>query len=175
MPILHVISELNRIRDAGLIADYAIGGAIAAQAYIEASSTEDVDVFVVFGENGAHPLAPLGPIWADLTAHGAKEDGGYLVIGGWLVQLLPPGTPLYDDAIKAARTQMIGDQVVRIMGPEHLAAIAISVGRGKDYQRVEEFVKRGKVDMATLNGLIERFGLREKWNAFNTKFLTTDA
>ena len=173
MAIQDVILELNRIRDAGLVLDYAIGGAVAALAYIETSSTEDVDVFVVLTEDGTHRLHPLGKIWADLTANGAKEDGGYLVIGGWPVQFLL-GSPLDNDGVGSARTRMFGDQEGRIMGPEHLAAIAISVGREKDYPRVQEFIKRGKLDMPVFMGLVEKFGLSEKWKAFETKFLTAN-
>lgn len=169
MAIEEVVSELNRIKSAGLIADYAIGGAVAAQAYIETASTEDVDVFIILGP-AAHPLAPLTPIWADLVAHGAKEHDEYLVIGGWPVQLLPPGTPLYDDAIARAHIQVVGGQELRIMGPEHLAAIALALGRNKDYVRVEEFIRRGKIDRAVFQDLIERFGLRQQWNTFKTRF-----
>jgi len=172
MPIQEVISELNRIQAAGIIATYAIGGAIAAQEYIETSSTLDVDVFVVFAGDAAQSLAPLGPIWANLITHGAKVEADYLVIGGWPVQFLPPGTPLYDDGIRSARTKDFGGGVEgRIMGPEHLAAIAIATGRNKDYVRVEEFIRRGKVDKAGLMKLIEHFGLEGDWKKFETKFL----
>ena len=174
MPIPDVISELNRIRSAGLIADYAIGGAVAAQAYIETSATADVDVFVVFSGKAAQSLAPLVHLWADLIAHGAREEAEYLVIGDWPVQFLPPGTPLYDDAIRNARTSDFGGQVARIMGPEHLAAIALATGRGKDYTRVEEFIRRGKVDMPALMALIEQHGLQAKWKIFETRYLTSN-
>ena len=175
MAIQNVISELNRIQSAGLIADYAIGGAVAAQAYIETSATADVDVFVLFAGDAAQSLAPLGNIWADMIAHGAKVEGEHLVIADWPVQFLPPGTPLYDDAIRKARTKDFGGQVARIMGPEHLAAIALATGRGKDYTRVEEFIRRGRVDMAALMQLIEQHGLQVKWNTFETRYLTSNA
>lgn len=175
MPIQDVIAELNHVQSAGLIESYAIGGAVAAGAYIEVSSTVDVDVFVVFAPGSAHPLAPLGPVWAYLTARGAREEGGHLVIGGWPVQLLPPGTPLYDDAILNARTREFGQHEGRIMGPEHLAAIALATGRSKDIVRVEEFIKRNKIDMSVFLLLVERFGLQSQWKTFQTRFLTPNA
>lgn len=174
MPIQHVVSELNRIQSMGLISRYAIGGAVAAQAYVEVSSTEDVDVFVIFAGPEANSLAPLAPIWADLIAHGAGADGMYLVIGDWPVQLLPPGTPLYEEAILAAQQKDFGGVVGWIMEPEHLAAIALATGRGKDYQRVEEFVTRGAVDMDRLKALITRHDLQARWTSFKSKFLTPD-
>lgn len=166
-----IVSELNRIKAAGLIADYAIGGAVAAQAYIETSSTEDVDVFVMFPAS-SHPLSPLGPVWADLIAHGARQlEGGYLEIGGWPVQLLPPGQPLYDDAIAHAQSRPFGRESGRIMGPAHLAAIAIATGRGKDYVRVEEFLRQDRVSRAELEDLVARYGLFEHWKTFRSRFL----
>jgi len=175
MAIQQVVSELNRIQAVGLISAYAIGGAVAAQAYIESSSTVDVDVFVVFGGAGAHSLAPLTPIYSDLTSHGARADGQYLVIGDWPVQLLPSVSPLYNDAIASARTMNFGDQPGRIMGPEHLAAIALATGRDKDYARVEQFLKSGATDLAALTALVERFDLRERWETFKRRYPTTNA
>lgn len=175
MAIQDVISELNRIQAAGLVEAYAIGGAIAAQVYIETSTTEDVDVFVVFTGESANSLAPLGPIWADLIAHGAAPEGEHLVVGGWPVQLLPPGTPLYDEAILDAQMNDFGGVQGRTMRPEYLAAIAIATGRNKDYVRVDEFIRRRKIDMAEFMKLIEKHGLQGKWKTFERRFLTPDA
>ena len=171
MALQEVISELNRIKVAGFISDYAIGGAVAAHAYIEPAATVDVDVFVVFGAGG-HPLSPLAPIWADLIAHGAKVEDDHLVIGTWPVQFLADGRPLLAEAIASARTQNFGDQVGKIMGPEHLVAIALATGRVKDVARVAEFIRYGAVNLDALRVLLERFGLTERWETFKTSFPT---
>ena len=63
MGIGEVVSELNRLRADGIIATYAIGGAVAAQAYIAPMSTEDVDVFVVVASEQATSLNPLKLIY----------------------------------------------------------------------------------------------------------------
>lgn len=174
MGINEVVSELNRIRDEGLISDYAIGGAVAAQAYIETTSTEDVDVFVVISATQADSLAPLGDIWADLVSHGAKQDGQYLVIGDWPVQLLPPGNSLYEEAILAAKGLDFGGQSGKVMLPHHLAAIAIETGRSKDYQRVSEFLRQRSVEVESITELVTRFGLTQNWNKFLTRFPIED-
>lgn len=173
MALNDVVSELNRIREAGLISDYAIGGAVAAQAYIETTSTEDVDVFVVLSGSSAD-LAPLSDIWADLVSRGAKQEGGYLVIGGWPVQLLPPGNQLYEEAILTARVFDFGGHSGRVMLPEHLVAIALQTGRSKDYQRVSEFIRQGSVAVETITQLVARFGLTDGWNTFLTRFPLED-
>ena len=170
MAIADVIVEMNRLQTEGRIASYALGGAVAAQAYITPMSTEDVDVFVVIAGAEATSLAPLRLIYADLISRGAKPDREYLEIGGWPVQLLPPAGPLYDAAIAGARTVPLDGQSARIMGPEHLAAIALQTGRGKDLVRLDEFITTGAIDMPLFNILVEQFGLTEKWNRFRLQF-----
>jgi hypothetical protein len=158
-----------------LIADYAIGGAVAAQAYIETSSTEDVDVFAVLTGDRANSLAPLQDIWADLVANGAKQDGLYLIIGGWPVQLLPPGNQLYAEAIEKGRLMDFGGQWGKVMAPEYLTAIALQTGRSKDYQRVSEFIRQQVVSVDTIQSLVDRFGLSQPWATFLTRFPLDDA
>jgi hypothetical protein len=132
-------------------------------------------VFVVFASESANSLAPLGAIWADLIVHGAVPEGDHLVIGGWPVRFLPPGTPLYDEAILDAQMNDFGGQGGRIMRPEYLAAIAIATGRTKDYVRVDEFIRREKINRAEFMRLIEKHGLQAKWKTFELRFLSRDA
>ena len=173
MGLKDVIAELDRIRSAGLVTDYAVGGAVAAGVYIEVGSTLDIDVFVLLGGAHGSPLAPLGPVWADLVAHGAKEEDGYLVIGDWPVQLLM-GKPLVDEAVSRARVTHVEGMDTRIMSPEYLAAIALDTGRLKDHLRVEEFIRRARIDMPVFLELVDRFELADRWQAFQRKFLETD-
>ena len=135
-------------------------------------STEDVDVFVFLTGPGANSLSPLSGVYADLIARGAKESGAYLEIGGWPVQVLLPMNPLYEDAILSARTAPFGTEIGRVMGPEHLAAIALQTGRPKDKLRLLEFINTGVLDSTTFEALLARFGLTDKWNSFQSTFLT---
>lgn len=169
-----VVSELNRLQTDGLIAAYAIGGAVAAQAYIAPMSTEDVDVFAVLSEPDASSLAPLRSIYADLIPRGAKENGPYLEIGGWPVQFLTFREPLYESAITHARVIQIGGQPARIMDPEHLAAIALKTGRAKDHLRLLEFISSGAINQASFEKLLERFGLSDAWKSFRVKFMSNE-
>lgn len=173
MGMEQVISELNRIKSKGLIADYAIGGAIAADIYIEPKSTLDIDVFVLLGSSGA--IDDMGPVWADLVANGAKWDEQYLVIGGWPVQLLGQGSPLDQDAVLNAVDHSFGRQVGRVLTAHHVAATSLALLRpDKDPGRLMALLQSPRLDRAALMDLIERFGLRAKWDAFQT-FLTTNA
>jgi hypothetical protein len=173
MPFAPVIVELNRLRAAGLIDDYAIGGSIGAQQYITPMATEDIDVFVVLTGPHANSLAPLRDVYADLTSRGVEEKGAHLVIGGWPVQFLPGTKPLYQDAIVHARPRVFEGETGQVMSPEHLAAIALDTGRGKDKLRLIEFMNNGVLDMRAFEDLIQKFGLTDKWNSFQSNFLTT--
>lgn len=171
MAIEEVVIALNRLESDGLIASYAIGGAVAAQAYIAPMSTEDVDVFVVFSGDSANSLSPLQPIYANLIPRGAKISGPYLEIGGWPVQFLPAGAPLYTAAISDARSLPFGDVSARVMGPEYLAAIALQTGRGKDHLRLLEFINTGVLDESVFRNLVAHYGLSQKWSIFQAKFM----
>jgi hypothetical protein len=171
MAIQDVISELNRIQAAGIISSYAVGGGIGMQEYIEVSFTDDIDVFVVVAGAASGPLVSIGPIWADLVAHGAQEDHLYLVIGGWKMQVLTASTPLQNEAVLHARPKDFGGHIGRIMGPEHLAAIALNTGRVKDYIRIVELIGRGRLDMDVFVQLIDRYGLQSRWDTFQKRYL----
>jgi hypothetical protein len=173
MDLERVIAEFNRLQAERRIQNYAIGGAVAAEAYGPPTGTEDVDVFVVLSPSESSALVvDLTPIWSDLGKHGARFEGEHFVIGGWPVDILPPGTPLYDDAIEAATNRRVGSQLARIMTAEHLAAIALHAGRPKDHVRLLDFLKRGVVDRNKLDSLIDRFHLGEQWKSFKEKYLS---
>jgi hypothetical protein len=174
MGIQEVISELDWLIEQGYIANYAIGGAFGAFQYIEPKFTEDIDVFVVLSGPTASTLAPLGPLWAALIERGAKVQDLYLVIGGWPVQFLAPGSQLYEEAIATAREIKLGNQVVRFMAPEYLALLALDSGHAKHLVRVEEFLSRKIVSKSELLALVKRFDLTERWKNFETKFLGTN-
>ena len=61
------------------------------------------------------------------------------------------------------------------MTAEHLAAIALQVGRAKDHSRILQFVESGTLDADKLDGVLKRHGLVEEWKSFGDKFLTDDS
>ena len=107
------------------LCDWRRGGATF---YIEPAATLDVDVFVSLKISG--PLLSLSPIYNYLKARGCKVDREYIVIGGWLVQFLPPADALGEEALaRAVQTELDG-VTTYVMTAEHLVALAFrSVGR----------------------------------------------
>ncbi len=164
MSLTHVFDELSAAREAGAIGAYAVGGAIAAAVYIEPAATEDVDIFVALATPTGSRLVTLDPAYSFFRARGATVEGERLVIGGWLVQLLPPPTPLVEDALAQAVELDVEGTTVPVFTQEHLAAIAIETGRLKDKLRVRQFVESPTFDRVAFDTLLRRFGLEKKWS-----------
>ena len=87
----------------GIVADYALGGAMAALFYMEPAATYDMDVFILLDAPARGPLPSLAPLYAYLKAKGRRPDKEHVLIGGVPVQFLPAYNPLVEEAVKAAR------------------------------------------------------------------------
>lgn len=87
------LEALNQMQADGVVHHYAIGGAVAATFYLEPAATLDVDVFVLLS-NPSGPLVSLSPIYEYLKARGGIEDREHILLGGWPVQFLLPGSEL---------------------------------------------------------------------------------
>jgi hypothetical protein len=155
----------------GVIGGYAIGGAVGATFYLEPVATLDIDIFVSFRNVSAGGLISLSPIWEYLTGRGYKTEGEYIVIEGWPVQFLPLGNTLAEEALAQAIETDLDGVPTRVMTAEHLTAIALETGRGKDHVRILQFIESGALEPDKLDGILKRHGLVEKWEQFGDKFL----
>jgi len=155
------LEALNRLVETGVIANYAIGGAIGASYYIDALQTEDIDAFV-FLPPSPSGLVLLSPIYEALTALGGKVEGEYIRFGAWPLQILSDANPLVAEAITEALSADFDGVPTRVFRPEHLCAIALQTGRRKDFLRVSMFLEQERVDTETLRIVLERYGLSEK-------------
>ncbi len=163
------LEVLLKLRDEGVLARFAIGGAIAASYYIEAVATEDLDVFAFLTPSSSGSLL-VGPLYGRLQQLGSRVQNEHIVIGTWPVQILPAYTPLVEEAVMEARERSFQDVRVPVVSPEHLCAIALQTGRAKDYARVHAFIEAGAVDTGALPGLIERFALTERWQTYAHRY-----
>src|SRR5256885_16403468 len=123
---------LNELEGSGLIARYAIGGAVAAYFYAEAVGTEDFDAFILFSHKTTG-LITLTPLYEFLKARGATEQREHLALAGTLVQLIPAFDTLTEEAVAQAVQKKVGQTPTRVMRVEHLIAIALKTGRAKDH------------------------------------------
>ncbi len=163
------LTEINALREAGIIGESAIGGAIGATFYLEPISTFDLDIFVLF----EHPplILTLTPIYGFLLNRGHEAEGDAIVIHGWPVQFLPAESPLLSEAVQQAVTVDFEGVPTRVMTAEHLMAIALQTGRGKDYTRLLTFVESGAADSGKFNDILTRHGLVAAWKKFELNYL----
>jgi hypothetical protein len=159
---LKVLNELER---EGVIARYAIGGAVGAIFYMEPFLTFDLDVFVLLPQT-AGGLLTLSPIYEALKQRGCEEEGECLLIEGMPVQFLPAYNPLLEEALAESREMRYADTVTRVLRPEHLAAIMVQTGRDKDRQRFSTFMQEAEQDADYLRGVLERHQLTERFNTW---------
>jgi len=132
MIMKETLEAIHRMRLEGVIGTYAIGDAVGATFYLEPVATLDVDVFVAFAKHADTPLITLAPIYSHLKTKGYALRGEYVVIGKWPVQFLPTADALGDEAVAEAVDVEVEGTPTRVMTAEHLVAIALQLGRGKD-------------------------------------------
>jgi hypothetical protein len=167
--MLETFQTINQMRSDGIIGEYAIGGAVGATFYLEPAATQDIDVFISFQQPGL--LITLSPLYEYLTGRGARVEQEYIVIGDWPVQFLPTADALDEEAIAQAIDTDVDGTLVRVMTAEHLVAIALRTGRGKDKIRVGQFIESGALDAKRLDDILQRHGLLAKWERFGRLYL----
>ncbi len=163
------LKVLNQMVKAGVIEQYAIGGAVAAIYYLEPFDTSDLDVFVEINTQGSR-FALLQPIYDYLLARGHQPKGEFVYIEGLPVQFLPIFNSLTDEAVSKAETIKYGRIETRVMRAEHLVAIMLDTGRKKDYARISMFLEQTSVNMRSLEAVLRRHNLLDKWQDNEHKF-----
>ncbi len=152
-----VFRELNILKATGLVRDYAIGGATAVLFYAEPTRTYDVDVFILLQASKASPLVSLGSDWARSRAF--TVDAEHVLVHGVPVQFLPAHNALAEDAVATARTLDYEGVPVRVVDPEHLAALAFQAGGPKRRERAWQLLETGGVDRQRLRTLLAAHGI----------------
>lgn len=164
------LQVLGRMQQDGVFEKYAIGGAVAAFLYIEPGTTFDLDVFIAW-ETAASGLVDFGPIYQYLGAKGYQPQREGILIEGWEVQFLPPGSALEKEALDQSVPIEISRIPTHIFSREHLMAICLKTGRPKDYARLVQFVEESGFDEARLRAIAKRHGLEHAWEEFKKRFL----
>jgi hypothetical protein len=157
----------------GIIRKYAVAGAVAALNYIEPTVTEDLDILVSSEgfQSGASGIATMGPLISYLADRGYttfRKEG--IVIEGWPVQFLPVANDLDAEGLnQAVEVEIAGSTApikISTLRAEHIVAIALSVGRPKDRERILHFLEEKAVDLKALRDVLNRHNLLEAWSKF---------
>ncbi len=145
-----VFAELNALKPDGIVADYAIGGATAVLFYAEPTRTYDVDVFVL-----------MRPPRESALAKGFTSSAEHILIHGVPVQFLPAHNVLAEEAVAAARTLDYEGVPVRVIGPEHLAALAFQAGGARRRERAWQLLEEpGVVDRERFDEIVKAHGIK---------------
>jgi hypothetical protein len=159
---------LNEMRDAGVITSYALFGATAQMRYTEPVATLDADVLVSL--RPAERLDVLGGIYAFCARKGYVAEGEAIRIGAWPTQFVPTFSPLTEEAVALAETADFEGVPLRVVRADHLAVIALSVGRAKDLTRILSLLESGAVTRGDIGRLAARHGMSEAWERFEVRF-----
>jgi hypothetical protein len=154
-----VFRTLAEMRTAGVIADYAIGGATAVLFYAEPTRTFDVDVFVTLPGQASGTHMSLDPVYAWAIERGLTVQDEHVMIEGVPVQLLPAYNALLEQAVADARVHDYEGVPARVVGPEHLVALALDAGGARRRERAWQLLESAEVDRARIRGLLEEHGI----------------
>lgn len=167
--VKEVAKLLNAMREAGVIADYALFGAAAQMRYTEAVATFDADVLVAVPSS--ERLDVLRPLYEFCAQHGWHPEGEAVRVGAWPVQFIPIFSPLTQEAVALAEAADFDGVPLRVVSACHLAVIALSVGRGKDFARILALLEAEAVRAERVAELATRHGLADAWARFQRRFL----
>lgn len=160
---------LNEMLEIGLIHGYALFGAVAQMRYTEPVATLDADVLV--DVPSPERLDVLTPLYEFCSKQGYQPEGEAIRVGEWPVQFIPVFSELTREAMKEADTADFEGVPLRVVRPEYLAVIALSVGRAKDWTRILALVESGSVTLDKIGELAVRYDLGEAWQTFQSRFI----
>lgn len=157
IPLADVLRAANGLVAAGLVEDYALGGALAAIYYVEPFTTYDADIFFIPADRGLS--AGISAVYAHLQAQGWLVEREHLLVKGFPVQFLA-AHGLTEEAVREAERMEYEGVPAKIFRAEHIIAIAASVGRHKDFARIEQMSEQADLDKSRLENILERYKLR---------------
>src|SRR5712671_3220626 len=157
LPLAEVLRAANGLVTAGLIDDWALGGALAAIYYVEPFTTYDADIFFIPKDKGL--TAGIPTIYAHLQAQGWRVEREHLLVRGFPVQFLA-ASGLTEEAVREAEQIEFEGVPAKIFRAEHIVAIAASVGRARDKARIEQLLQQADLDKSYLAEVLQRHKLK---------------
>jgi hypothetical protein len=157
LPLADVLRAANDLMTAGLIEDWALGGALATIYYVEPFTTYDADIFFIPKDKDL--TAGIPAIYSHLQAQGWEVEREHLLIRGFPVQFLA-ASGLTDEAVREAERIDYEGVPAKVFRAEHIVAIAASVGRAKDKARIEQLFQQAELDQSRLENILQRHKLK---------------
>jgi len=157
IPLADVLRAANELVSAGLIKDYALGGALAAIYYTEPFTTYDADIIFVASDTTLS--AGMPGIYSHLQTKGWRVEREHLLIKDFPVQFLA-ASGITEEAVREAKPIDYEGVPAKVFRPEYIIAIAASIGRHKDFARIEQLMSQAKIDNALLDDILRRYNLK---------------
>jgi hypothetical protein len=157
IPLADVLRAANELVSAGLIEDYALGGALAAIYYVEPFTTYDADI--IFLAKDKTLSAGIPAIYAYLQSKGWRVEREHLLVNDFPVQFLA-ASGLTEEGVRHAKQIEYEGVPAKVFRPEYIIAIAASVGRHKDLARIEQLMAQARIDKALLDDILLRHNLK---------------
>ena len=157
IPLGDVLRAANELISAGLINDYALGGALAAIYYVEPFTTYDADIIFIASDKTLSSGIPA--IYSHLQSKGWRVEREHLLIKHFPVQFLA-ASGLTEEAVRKAKRIEFEGVPAKVFRPEYIIAIAASVGRHKDLARIEQLTAHAKIDKTLLDDILRRYNLK---------------
>src|SRR5215471_4332652 len=126
IPLADVLHAANELVLAGLIKDYALGGALAAIYYTEPVATYAADIIFVASDKTLSAGIPA--IYSHLQSKGWRVEREHLLVKDFPVQFLA-ASGLTDEAVREAESIQYEGVPAKVFRPEYIIAVAASVGR----------------------------------------------
>jgi hypothetical protein len=161
------LQVLNELEQSGVLSRYAIGGAMSATFYVEPILTFDLDIIVLLPETQGG-LLTLTPLYEALRARGYAEEGECMLIEGVPVQFLPAYNPLLEEALRDACDMPYEGTSTRVLRVEHVLAICVQTGRGKDRERIRLLREQAIMDKEYLADILRRHELEGRWKEWTS-------
>src|SRR5213596_2621998 len=126
IPLADVLRAANELVSAGLIKDFALGGALAAIYYTEPVTTYDADI--IFVPSDKTLSAGIPAIYSHLQSKGWRVEREHLLIKDFPVQFLA-ASGLTEEAVCEAKPIEYEGVPAKVFRPEYIITIAASIGR----------------------------------------------
>ena len=104
-------------------------------------------------------LVSLAPVYEWAQERGIASEGEHLLIAGVPVQLLPAYNALVEEAVAEARGHDYEGVPVRVVGPEHLVALALQAGGARRREHAWQLLQFGSVDRPRLRRILDRHAI----------------
>ncbi len=156
-----VFRTLNELKSEEILYEYAITGAMAVLFYTEPARTYDLNAFV-FLPPQTSTLFSMAPLYKDLRDRGYTFDAEHVMIHDTPVQFLPAYNSLSEEAVSQAILHEYEGEMVCVIRPEHLIALAYQTGGRHRLIHAEGLLEEGTVDMVLLEKIMQAYGISRK-------------